>query len=271
LANCALTTATSTKVPNRIEEAFHLTAALHGLNVPCGGNRPLRDDLQPLSNFTNPDSSPKYFISTFASELTFGQVLQQRSATKVAILKVSGNGTSLAVDWNPATPTSLYHRLVNTTSDAMAELTALGYQPKVKGLVWVQGEEDAGTQANAQSYGANLGAFFDSLRTETWFPQEVPIIVNQLHAMAGIQYASVVRNAQATTVAARTDHVYLLNNDDQMLYTDKIHYTGPMQLEVGRRLANFFYPIAVPEPSSAQAAIAALGILSLWARHRHAA
>ena len=152
----------------------------------------------------------------------------------------------------------------------MAELSALGYQPEVKGLVWVQGEADAENQAYAQSYGANLGAFFDSLRAETWFPQEVPIIVNRMHSLAGLQFAATVRNAQTTTVAARSDHVYLLNNDDQTLYVDRVHYSGPMQLEVGRRLANFFYPAPVPEPSSAQAAIAALSILGLSARYRRA-
>ena len=209
-------------------------------------------DLQPLSNF-----GFQYFISTYASELTFGEAMRQGSDRKIAILKVCANATTLAVDWNPdntvnpdnpATP-PLYRRLIDATSEALDELADLGYQPAVKGLVWVQGENDAQVQAYAQSYASNLGGFLDSLRSEEFFPVEVPIVVNQLHIGVNIPYDDPVRNAQATVTANRLDNIHLLNNDDLTLYSDLIHYSAEMQFEVGRRLAGI-YLSAVPEPSS---------------------
>ena len=127
------------------------------------------------------------------------------------------------------------------------------------------GEEDSQNQTNAQNYANNLGGLINALRTEPWFPAEIPMVINQLHAATNTVYATTVRNAQATVVAARSDNVRLLNNDDLTLYTDRIHYTNPMQLEVGRRLANIFSP-AVPEPSTIEIAFAALCTLGSCGR-----
>jgi hypothetical protein len=222
-------------------------------------------DLQPLSNFGS-----TYFLSTFASELTFGQILQQRSATKIAILKVAANGSSLAVDWDPADPTSMYQRLTMTTDEALVELAGLGYQPTVKGLVWVQGETDSENQTRAQKYANNLDGFINALRTQDWFPSEVPMVINQLHAATNTTYAATVRNAQSSVALGRTDNIQLLNIDDLSLYADGIHYTNAMQLEVGRRLANVFLP-AVPEPSLMELLPAALCVLSVCGRHKQTA
>jgi hypothetical protein len=221
-------------------------------------------DLQPLSNL-----GPQYLLSTFASELTFGQAMRQQSARKIAILKVAANATTLVVDWNPAIPTSLYNPLTSTTNEAMIELADLGYQPSVKGVVWVQGENDAQTATDANNYRDNLSGFLDALRTEAFFSADVPVVVNQLHTATNIRFAATVRNAQAAAIAGRVDNVHLLNNDDLTLYVDGIHYSATMQLEVGKRLADFYLSV-VPEPPAAQTGLLALStVVSFrWRRVR---
>jgi hypothetical protein len=189
--------------------------------------------------------------TTYGPELTFGRALaDQLPERKIAIIKVAHNGTDLAEDWHPNAQ-RLYQSLLDHVSLALRQLEDAGWDPQLKGFVWVQGEGDAGSRLKGVQYEENLKTFIGSLRAE-WGVSDLPVVFNQLHVGVSRPPAGVTALRHSQEMVAKSEpYTAMVNIDDLSLKGDWVHFTGPTQLELGRRLADAYLTLAsVPEPGT---------------------
>lgn len=109
--------------------------------------------------------------------------------------------TSLAVDWRPYTG-GRWNAMVNAVQNAMAQA---GPNARLRGVIWVQGENDGVTSYYANQYYANFQDFVLKLRAEmAQYPQltppsSLPIIMGVMSVasrQALSPYISIIRTAQ---------------------------------------------------------------------------
>jgi hypothetical protein len=126
-----------------------------------------RDRFVPLQ-FQSDPTGMTFFgpLHGFASEMKIGRIIADSVPLELAIVKFAVSGSSLATDWNPDTPGSLYPQMREEVVAALAALAAVGDVGRVAGFFWMQGEADAQQEASATSYEANLSAFIQRLRAD---------------------------------------------------------------------------------------------------------
>jgi hypothetical protein len=241
--------------------------------------------LQPLTTSPGTVANP-----AFGPELSMGRMLKDANPSHAIMLQKQALGsTSLAEDWNPdfvASPTdppsaamNQYDRMIFRYTTTMSYLTTHGYSVNLKGLAWMQGEEDAKYQDMAMSYEANLQRFIASVRTD--IAADLPIIIGRINATSQ-PYRDLVRDAQLAvtdpTSPAYVPGVSIINTDDLPLQ-DKVHYNAAGQVALGLRFGSAFtqleqqgqlhpvsvgsMPRAVPEPSSVMLTALLLALLIL--------
>src|SRR5262249_11243966 len=106
----------------------------------------------------------------FGPEIKLGRVLADALPTDIAIVKFAIGGSSLAVDWDPATPGSYYDQMTDDVTLALAALGAMGDTGRVRGFFWMQGEADSQNLAQATAYEANLTNLIQRVRTDLGDP-----------------------------------------------------------------------------------------------------
>ena len=103
----------------------------------------------------------------FGPELEFGRLLHNFHSTygsRSYIVKLAIAATDLADDWAYSTnPDSLFQQLAEMVAEAT---NASAYNPKLRGIMWIQGESDALVFSNANNYASNLGDWVNDLVTE---------------------------------------------------------------------------------------------------------
>lgn len=183
--------------------------------------------------------APKGDKRYYGPEITFGNAISAAYPNEqIAIIKVAQGGTNLIEHWArglPEAPPSdnvhyksqLYHALlgsldsatyglatenplqypdeVTRVDNALSRLVARGWDYKLGGLIWMQGENEAGWDA-ANSYGAQLSAFVAALRQDLNAPGLRVVlgrISDNLYANNGgpiseedSEYLATVRDAQ---------------------------------------------------------------------------
>ncbi len=191
-------------------------------------------DLQSLFTFW-----PEYNGASWGSEMSFAYDVSRRSQNKIAIVKVAANGAGMDTRWKSTLDGDLYDWLVTRLSVALDDITSSGNTPNLAGVVWIQGESDAIWDYWAGNYGMNLSTLISDFRTDFNAP-DLPFVVPQLHQDVEGPAVSIVREQQLT-VAAADENVFLINNDDQEILADGLHYTNDMHIAVGQRIADTFF------------------------------
>jgi len=184
--------------------------------------------------------------STGGPELSFAHAMYEKGR-RIAVVKVAANGTALDRDWSPPRASGWGQKLVERTQDALAALIAAGNQPRISGLIWIQGEADAGRLESASNYGRNLSGLITTLRTSLL--SKFPVYLSELHAGAAVAYGQRVRDEQERVGAVPGYH--LIDVDD-LTILDGLHYDQASSIALGERIAQ-----RVPEPATL-----ALGILA---------
>ena len=156
----------------------------------------------------------------------------------IALVHFSYGGTSLAEDWHPQATTGLqlYQEFVVYVNESMSLLTTAGYQPTLRSVYWVQGEDDALDQSWAASYQANLDLLIDSARLDFATP-DMQFVATLLHEDGQRTYTSVVREQQILSKAT------LISIDDLDLQPDLVHHEPETALGNGERLAKAYLQI----------------------------
>lgn len=182
-----------------------------------------------------PGKGPKTLPSaTFGPEVSFGPAIAAAMpALHVALIKASQGGTSLAKDWKPGeagNPKSQGPCYVNFTSTLAEALGALPGPHRLRGVVWHQGESDAGLKEGA--YRELLAAFIARVRADTGVA-DLPIVIGQVFDNGKRDVVRAEQEAAATTIP----HAAFVTCEGTETWDHGTHFDARSQLELGRRYA----------------------------------
>ena len=193
------------------------------------------ESLQPKFQIGTP-AGPRNFIG---HSITIGRALGQALGSgNVVDARVACSGTGITA-WLPgAAP--LPGDVDNLYTTAMTYLAAyLAAEGAVLGGIWwTQGNADAGTQANADAYGARLGTLFAALRASVGIPT-LRIVYDQLPPAVVAPYTDVVR-AQQAAYAPTDPYCRMIATDASFTLRDDDHYTADSFMRLGWLMADAF-------------------------------
>ncbi len=147
----------------------------------------------------------------FGPELGFGNRISELYPDRpLALIKHAHSGTSLSRDWNPGSDARdtahfgpQFAVFVATVEGGLKGLRDLGYTPVIRGMIWHQGENDAGGNQATDNYGGNLAHFIARVREQFHVPA-MPFI-----------YADILTSDKVTNYRGRTAIRQTLRDIDQ--------------------------------------------------------
>lgn len=169
----------------------------------------------------------------FGPEISFGRAISNSTERRVAIIKVSRGGTSLANDWDPSdTPGDekgyMYRGFETAVPQALQALREQGHSVEVRGVIWHQGSADP-----PDYYETHHREFIQAVRQELGYPN-LPFLIGELAASYGNRPA--IRAIQRN-VAATTSYAGLIPSDGLELLSDGHHFSASGVIELGLRYA----------------------------------
>jgi autotransporter-associated beta strand protein len=160
-------------------------------------------------------------------EISFAYEMQKVLNKPIGIVLHAVGGTSLATNWNPEISANLYAILKD-------KVTAAGQSRKisVKGMIWMQGENDSRYETMASAYSHNLTNLMLAARADYDSPV-MPFVAGRVDPP--YTYAYLVRAAQETC----TVPLYAYINCDDLTRTDAggLHYDTAGLVEMGKRFS----------------------------------
>ncbi|WP_324634742.1 sialate O-acetylesterase [Phormidium sp. CCY1219] len=198
----------------------------------------------------------------FGPEISLGLTLAKALNERVAMVKYSRNGTSLATQWDPREDAggnpknTLYPRMKERVSKAIADLKARGYIVEIAGFFWMQGESDASVETWAKDYEANLTHFIQTLR-EDYDRPNLPFIYGMVHF--GNEHekpngsvnccGDTVRSAQ-WNVQQSIPNTVAVETQNLSLHNDLLHFDSAGIIDLGTRFANAWLNLTSDSPQA---------------------
>ena len=166
----------------------------------------------------------------FGPEISFAHKLTRELKEPIGIIKHGRGSSSLAEDWSPENPKSLYAKLV-------AKVNAAKKSRKIEivGMLWMQGERDSNYPKMANAYGVNLAKFIERARRDFESPDMFFIAGRVNPPKAKFRFVDTVRKAQAKCRASR---YAFIDCDPLKKGPDNVHYTTEGYVEMGYRFAD---------------------------------
>ena len=140
----------------------------------------------------------------FGPEITFGNIIAAANPTKeIAIIKYAVGGTGIArstnykdfipgfeyfndngTNWHPPVGDkpagTLYQNLLKNINEALSSMESKGKKYRLAGIVWMQGEHEAGlSRGMAADYQKLLSDFITSLRKDINC-MDLPVLIGQI-------------------------------------------------------------------------------------------
>lgn len=172
----------------------------------------------------------------FGPEVSFGYDMDHAiSDANIAIIKTAYTDTALYDRWK-ARSGDMYNLLVNTVHTALAALDPTKYEPRICGMIWMQGESDTFTSTRANAYKANLKQFIDCLRADLPAPN-MPFIIAQIANHYPFPYYTTVANAQQNVGDTYPYCKWFVTNDLTTIPGNDGHYDAQGQIALGQRFA----------------------------------
>jgi hypothetical protein len=200
----------------------------------------------------------------FGVELSMGTILKQLNPDReIALIKHALSGSNLYEQWAPGKNKKdtknfgpEFKKFIHTVISGMKELEAKGYEPKIKAMVWQQGEADArdiAGEENNRTYGKNLHHFIERTREQFSAPKMlfiygyvIPVPLERFtgreevrEAQKNIDQNSGHKLAVKGAFIVKTDDLPLRCDEPDSPYPDdKVHFNTLGILELGERFAN---------------------------------
>lgn len=130
---------------------------------------------------------------------------------------------------------------------ALARARAALAQGELRGVLWHQGEADAGDAAHAERYADRLAGLFQDLRADLGRP-DLPIVVGELGEFLSVQRlpeAGTVRAAQRR-LPQRLSQVGFASAAGLGHLGDELHFSAAASRELGRRFAQAMRDLQPP-------------------------
>jgi hypothetical protein len=175
--------------------------------------------------------------SNFGPELFFGRTLADSLKTKIAIIKDAVSGVPLGAAQNGYLPPSsnggtggtLYKNMMTHIDAALKSFDTTRYTPRWAGFVWLQGENDAMVQSQANAYEKNLTNLINDIRAKTKV-DDLPVILPMIDVQTRWTYNSQIR---AADVACKLKLKNVDTMDTKGLPTNTIHYRAQGHVKIG--------------------------------------
>ncbi len=163
---------------------------------------------------------------------------------EVGFIRLAWGGTNVGFHWQTTfdkIPQSTedkgycYYEFVNTVRRGLEAYKQAGFEPEIKGMVWMQGESDADkTEEWARAYKKNLDALTACIRKELALP-DLKIIVGGISTQTFMAaYADIVREEQQAFCKDDKNAIYF-DNMDVELSPDNLHYSANGSFVLGKR------------------------------------
>ncbi len=193
----------------------------------------------------------------FGLELTFATEMQKLYPNyNIALIKYSRGGTSIHKDaagpfgcWEPdftvGTGVNQYDHFLATVRNAYAvrDIDGDGEDDELipAGILWMQGESDAGKAEWANLYAANLKRLMDLIRA-AFRTDDLPVVVGRISDSGNSptgkvwKYGREIRWQQAKFVS-RDQNAALVTSTDNYDYSDPYHYDSKGYIDLGKQFA----------------------------------
>ncbi|QQL45869.1 hypothetical protein G3M56_004610 [Sulfuriroseicoccus oceanibius] len=128
---------------------------------------------------------------------------------------------------------------------ALKALELGGHTPVVRGLLWMQGEQDSKRQESAASYAANLKYLRDRVVSDLGL-QELPLVFGQVLPYSEAKPRFVARDVIRAQMAAADQgsgapesikRARMVSTDGFGLHADTVHYNADGQWQLGVSMA----------------------------------
>jgi hypothetical protein len=200
----------------------------------------------------------------FGVELSMGTMLKRLNPDReIALIKHALSGSNLYEQWatgnnknDTVTFGPEFKKFIYTVEAGLQELKAKGYEPKIKAMVWQQGEADArdiAGEENNRNYGKNLHHLIKRTREQLRTPKMlfiygyvIPVPLDRFtgreevrDAQKNIDQNSGHKLAVKGAFVVETDDLPLRCDEPDSPYPDdKVHFNTIGILELGKRFAN---------------------------------
>jgi len=200
----------------------------------------------------------------FGVELSMGTTLKKLYPDReIAIIKHALSGSNLYEQWAPgmnkkdtANFGPEFRKFIHTVESGLMELKAKGYKPRIKAMVWQQGEADARDIAgmeNNRNYDKNLQHFIIRIREQLSAPKMlfiygyvIPVPLERFtgreevrEAQKNVDQESGHKLALKRAFVVETDDLPLRCDEPNSPYPDdKVHFNTFGILELGERFAS---------------------------------
>ena len=198
-----------------ISETVSGVYLLDGSDAPVAATHPFNQYSTIRKELSVQRMSPSYAFSKKMYEASGGR--------KILLVVNARGGTGIDAWASTATATNYYSEAVRRTKQACR-------YGKLKGIMWHQGETDAGPVAST-TYMARLSNLIAAFRSELG---DVPVVVGEIpDAIAESQYF----NPVITTVSQHISDSACALSDGCTTISDNIHFDRDSQIVMGERFA----------------------------------
>ena len=255
------------QLPAELNKPVDGVYIFHGNTAPDAGPVDGRGVWSPLKpghgvGFTS-DGQTSNYSQRFGAELTLGRRLKEIYPDRnIAFVKYSRGGTSIAIEaarhfgcWDPdftggdgdGKGINQYDHFLATVRYATAhqDIDGDGTDDRLipSGIVWMQGESDAGNQDIADRYEANLKRLMDLIRA-VWRADDLRVVVGRISDSGNDKsdgkvwdFGNVVRAAQKN-FCDKDINAALVTSTDRYDYSDPWHYDTAGYIDLGIQFAN---------------------------------
>jgi len=180
-----------------------------------------------------------WYPSEFGPEVSFGYTLRQNFPNdQIYMVKYAAGATTLATDWRPDGSGECYNWFKLRVTAALQNLG--NDSPIVAGMIWMQGEGDAKTTADANAYASNLTNFIAKVRADFATP-DMPFVLGRISDYYLSRVGGVTVRAAQQAVANLDDDAACFSTDD-LEYAYVGHFGTQGQIDLGNRFAAEFAP-----------------------------
>lgn len=135
--------------------------------------------------------------------------------------------------WDPALAGDLFDELVSWVAAAYASIRALGKEPRLRAINWIQGENEADVSVAANRYQTTLETFISAVRSRVDGAANAPFVISRIQT-ATWNFPALIRSAQIAVAANAANNARWFDADSAAVSSDMVHYSPAGCVTLGR-------------------------------------